>query len=462
MKIRKNQIRDKCQSDKYYASIKYMAHSLRGKDRENFIITVCDLNIYLGCICALTCEKNATVEEYIWKTLNNYFQPRKIKFYDKSSGIWKENIKKLNSKDITYYLLACNVMGNMKAIKWYIYNHEVDKAIIIQLAKNMNEEQLVDLIYTLYRSSQNWDKIRGIGSTKSLFLYKNDSRIKKILSGLWYKDRDAFIQLAYDTGWLGDLGKKARKGNRIFIECLVGANKLLLTIELIEEVLCDLESDESSYDTLLKLVLKEKGERKQFAYILYIQKINNGYIMKAKDYVILKGLGKPSQKIVNYFIPFFLDLVNGDFRTNINLFELGDALSNVIVKPNKITPKVGYARNKNLNLALKTTKNIDLKKVLFFYFNTTMSVKASLDELFRLLNMYHDVQPGELIRKLQSFPIWVKATGIEQGKSNNITTENYLKIEPQIEVGNVILMSIVDYDYVLKEFVVKPYTGSIS
>ena len=158
---------------------------------------------------------------------------------------------------------------------------------------------------------------------------------------------------------------------------------------------------------------------------------------------------------------FFLDLVNGDFRTNINLFELGDALSNVIVKPNKITPKVGYARNKNLNIALKTTKNIDLKKVLFFYFNTTMSVKASLDELFRLLNMYHDVQPGELIRELKSFPIWVKATGIEQGKSNNITTENYLKIEPQIEVGNVILMSIVDYDYVLKEFVAKPYTGSI-
>ncbi len=90
-----------------------------------------------------------------------------------------------------------------------------------------------------------------------------------------------------------------------------------------------------------------------------------------------------------------------------------------------------------------------------------MSVKASLDELFRLLNMYHDDQPGELIRELQSFPIWIKATGIEQGKSNNITTENYLKIEPQIEVGNVILMSIVDYDYVLKEFVAKPYTGSI-
>ena len=40
MKIRKNQIRDKCQSDKYYASIKYMAHSLHGKDRENIIINL--------------------------------------------------------------------------------------------------------------------------------------------------------------------------------------------------------------------------------------------------------------------------------------------------------------------------------------------------------------------------------------------------------------------------------------
>lgn len=183
--------------------------------------------------------------------------------------------------------------------------------------------------------------------------------------------------------------------------------------------------------------------------------------MKSNDYAVLKSLGKPSQKIVNYFIPFFLELVNGDFKTNINFFELGDALSNVIGKPNKITPKVGYARNENLNMALKATENIDLNKVLFFYFNTTMSVKASLDELFRCLNMYHDVQPDELVRELKSFPIWVKVIGIEQGKSNNITTENYLKIEQQIKIGDVILMSIVDYDYVLKEFTANLYTGSI-
>ena len=79
---------------------------------------------------------------------------------------------------------------------------------------------------------------------------------------------------------------------------------------------------------------------------------------KDLDIEKIKSLEKNHPYISDKLI---LDLVNGDFRTNINLFELGDALSNVIVKPNKITPKVGYARNKNLNIALKTTKNIDLK-----------------------------------------------------------------------------------------------------
>lgn len=48
----------------------------------------------------------------------------------------------------------------------------------------MNDAQIVDLIYTLYRSRDNWQNIRGIGSTKNLYRYKNDNRIKEILKGL--------------------------------------------------------------------------------------------------------------------------------------------------------------------------------------------------------------------------------------------------------------------------------------
>ena len=44
-------------------SIKYMAHSLR-KDRENFIITVCDL-IFIWGVYVLTCEKTQRLRIYL-------------------------------------------------------------------------------------------------------------------------------------------------------------------------------------------------------------------------------------------------------------------------------------------------------------------------------------------------------------------------------------------------------------
>lgn len=91
----------------------------------------------------------------------------------------------------------------------------------------------------------------------------------------------------------------------IYIDCLVGANKLLLDIELIEDVLSDVDNNRSGCDILLSLILKnENNEKKQFAYLIYSQKINNGYYMTENDYKILKQLGKPCEKIANYFITF--------------------------------------------------------------------------------------------------------------------------------------------------------------
>lgn len=462
MKIRKNQIKEKCLSDKYYAAIKYMSHSLHGKDRENFIITVCDLNIYLGCVCALTCEKNQVVEKHIWKRLNTFFEPKKVKYYDRSTGGWKENVKKLTSKDIANYLLACNVMGNIKAIKWYIYNHQIDKAIIIQLAKNMNDAQIVDLIYTLYRSRDNWQNIRGIGSTKNLYIYKNDNRIKEILKGPWYKDKDAFIQLAYDTGWLSEVGNYYKYKKNIYIDCLVGANKLLLDIELIEDVLSDVDNNRSGCDILLSLILKnENNEKKQFAYLIYSQKINNGYYMTENDYKILKQLGKPCEKIANYFITFFIKLVNEDYKKNINYFLISDALYNVIGKPHSISGKIAKTHNRNLELAIKNVKKIQLDQVLFFYFNTSMSSKASLDELFRLLNKYHNIQVIDFINELKTVPIWTKIVNEQNVKCNSVTTENYVKLISQDTVeNNIVIVSITEYDYISKIFFARLYEGS--
>lgn len=464
MKITKNQIKEKCLSDKYYAAIKYMSHNLHGKDRENFIIMVCDLNIYLGCVCALTCEKNIVVERHIWKCLNTFFEPKKVKYYDKLTNCWKENIKKITNKDITNYLLACNVMENIKAIKWYIYNHQVDKAIIIQLAKNMSDTQIVDLIYTLYHSKNNWQNIRGIGSTKNLYLYKNDRRIKEVLRGLWYKDKDAFIQLSYDTGWLSEVKDYYKYGRNIYVDCLEGTSKLLLDIQLIEDVLNDVDNNRNGCDILLSLILKNKDiTKRQFAYLVYSQKINSDYYMTKNDYTILKQLGKPCEKIANYFITFFIKLVNGDYKGNVDYFLLSDALYDVIAKPHSITGKIARTYNRNLELAIRNVKIIQLNKILFFYFNTSMSCKASLDELFRLLNRYHNIQVIDFVNELKSVPIWANIVSENIVKCKSITTENYVKLISHNTIkNNTVIISITEYDYISKTFFAQLYEGSFN
>lgn len=106
MKIRKNQIKNKCLSEKYYSSIKYMSHTLKGNERVEFIKTVCDINIYLGCLCATTCEANKEIDNYIWNVLNNYFKPQKVKYYDSYTKEWKVTEKRRRSFDITNYLLV--------------------------------------------------------------------------------------------------------------------------------------------------------------------------------------------------------------------------------------------------------------------------------------------------------------------------------------------------------------------
>lgn len=460
MRIHKSQIRDKCLSEKYYSSIKYMSHSLRGEKREYFIKMICDINIYLGCLCAVSCEENENINRHIWNKLNNYFLPHKLKYYDTNSKQWKENEKRLKSTDITNYLLACNVMGNIKAIKWYIHNHVLQKPAIIQLAKNMNESQLIDLLFTLYKSANNWDKIRGIGSTKNLYLIKNDNRVKLILKGLWFKDRDACVQLAHDTGWLTDLGNIVYVKSNVYVECLQGASKLLLVLELIEDALGTIEQDKDIFNMLIGMMKKTK-EGEQYIYLIYLQKMRAGYTLTEKELQLIHKLPEPDTKIRNYFIPFFMSLVNGEYKRNINYFAVAKAFSKVCAKPNKFASKVGKRHNHNLELAIKNNTAIKIEEVLFFYFNTTMATKASLDSLFYMLNYYHGIQLNEFLQEIIKYPIWIRCARENEYFCSDIVTENYIRMNKYMDYNEKVLVVIRDYDYINKIFYSELYVGNI-
>lgn len=140
---------------------------------------------------------------------------------------------------------------------------------------------------------------------------------------------------------------------------------------------------------------------------------------------------------------------------------ISDALYNVIGKPHSISGKIAKTHNRNLELAIKNVKKIQLDQVLFFYFNTSMSSKASLDELFRLLNKYHNIQVIDFINELKTVPIWTKIVNEQNVKCNSVTTENYVKLISQDTVeNNIVIVSITEYDYISKIFFARLYEGS--
>lgn len=402
MKIKNNVLRKKCLSEKYYASIKYMSHSLKGKERRDFIKRVCDINIYLGSQCALTCEQDDVIDSYINNIISRYFNPKKVRYYDSKLGITTYTKRRLRSFDIANYLLACNLIGKTKAINWYVNTHDVQKSILIQLASDMDEEQLINFLLVLAKSKQNKDKLRGIGSAKNLYSKKNDYRVKKLLEILWYEDKDAFIQLAYDTGWLSEIWKHNKNGKSIYIHLLNKSVKQKLTLDYIQELV-------DGEDELLKILhMSNVGEN--FIYLFYLGKLQKGEVLPNNVYDEIQKLPEPSEKIKNYYIPFFLDLKKEVYRDNINYSYLYRTFKKVYTEIGHRTVNIGIKKSRMLTYIIKGTEKAEWRGLLDLYFMTYLGETASLDELFKKLNFYHEVQLDTFVNEISKYIIPSKLT----------------------------------------------------
>lgn len=449
MKIKMSLIRTKCLSEKYYASIKYMAHTLRGEERREFIKKVCDINIYLGCLCTKTCEQDKQLDEYISKKINHYFEPRKVVFYDRGQKKRIVTERRLRSFDIANYLLACNVVGHTKAIHWYINTYPVQKSILIQLAKEMDEEQLIDLLMCLFRSKDNKDKLRGIGSAKNLLVMKKDPRVKKMLEGLWYSDKDAFVQLAYDTGWLGEIWKYSSKGYELYINILLNVNKLLLAMNLLEDSIvgeCSLYS-----------VLKSK-RGKPFLYLYFLNKLDNGLKMTEREYDLVSKLEEPSEKIKNYFISFFIDVINGKYRSNIDYSKLYSSFKKVYSYAKNVKVSLGYTEYESLTEIIKGTKSENWRGIVELYMMTALSARVSFDEFFKKIVFYFAIEPKELIKELKKYPKWLKKVD-DNYVFETLRTESYPDITNIGVSSNEVLGVISAYDEIRNVVSVTNFSG---
>lgn len=60
-----NKIQNKIQNEKYYESLKYLSHSLKGEKRREIIEFISLHNTYLAAQCATTCDIDKELEDYI-------------------------------------------------------------------------------------------------------------------------------------------------------------------------------------------------------------------------------------------------------------------------------------------------------------------------------------------------------------------------------------------------------------
>ncbi len=439
---KKSNFRKKCLSEKYYASIKYMSHALKGNERRDFIKRVCDINIYLGCQCAMTCEQDNDIDNYIRKTLDNFFKPHIIKYYNSKEKKRINIVKKLRSFDIANYLLACNLIGKKKALNWYIYNHPVHKSILIQLAAEMNEDQLLDFMLVILRSEYNKDKLRGIGSAKNLYQKKNDKRLENILSMAWNIDKDAYIQLEYDTGLLQDLWTHHENGKSVYIHLLNKCVKQKLALDYLTEVL--------GTETMVKILEKSVvGER--FLYLIYLKKLQNRQHLTPEEYDKAESLPIPPDKICNYYIPFFLNLRNSYYMPNVDYSRLFDSFGKLYTPLDdskskaKVSGKKEY--NREFERIVKSVSPDSWNKIVELYFKTCISETTSFDELFRNLNKYYGVQIDYLLQEISSYnlKIVVKKEGVQFCR---VMTENYIKSNKKEELFTGSEVHISDYDYI--------------
>lgn len=447
MKIKNSVLRKKCLSEKYYASIKYMSHSLKGEERRYFIKRVCDINIYLGSQCALTCEQDKVTEGYINNIINNYFKPKKVRYIDPTSGQATYTERRLRSFDIANYLLACNLIGKTKAINWYVNTHDVQKSILIQLASDMDEEQLINFLLVLAKSEQNKDKLRGIGSAKNIYSKKNDKRVKELLTILWFEDKDAFIQLAYDTGWLSEIWKHNKNGKSIYIHLLNKSVKQKLTLEYIQESV-------GGEDELLKILyMSDVG--KNFIYLMYLEKMQRGEKCHSIIYNEFQKLPEPSEKIKNYYIPFFLELKKEVYRDNINYSYFYRTFEKVYTEVGHRTVNIGVKKSKMLADIIKDTEKTEWRGVLDLYFLTYFGETVSLDELFAKLNFYHEIQQNMFINEISKYIIPCRLSRQGMGLVG-IRTENAVRFVSQDCAWNDnINVRIEAYDYIERCFYVK-------
>lgn len=445
-------LRQKCLDEKYYEALKYMSHTLTGSDRTYFIKQICRYNIYLGAICATTCEYDEMLDHYIKAILNHFFDEKQISYHDKKTGKKLIYTKILGKKDIERFMLASYEIGNFKAIKWVIHNYTININTLIKLGQRVSDVELVDLFYSISKST-NQDKMEIMCRMRTASSQKNNERAQSLLKFYWYKNRQIFTYLADSFGWLPDLGSNYKYGERIYAKCFEGADNSIAFNNVIINAM-DVNYREG-LERLFRIIANYgNSEVKKNLYMLLYMKLQNRFPVYKADYKALENVQVLDKREKHLGMKVLRGIICEDCSAWINVFEL------IYYFPLKDNMDITSSTDKvsrniyPLNRYLEIYSSTNLKKVVYTYFNSEYKARIYLDDFVMLIVSLCDVKIIDICNALNDFTDigHVYQRGSLSYFKHNWKTLQYPVTAEKVQLGEKYQIIYEDYDYIERRF----------
>lgn len=136
-----SKIQHKTQNEKYYETLKYLSHSLKGEMRREFMKFLSLHNTYLAAQCATTCDKDEEIEDYISKKA---IEDANSELND------KKRLGILALIELNRYELLSEIFKGMKT------NISLYRKVVIQIINEIDTENIIRVFNIIVDTKIKW------------------------------------------------------------------------------------------------------------------------------------------------------------------------------------------------------------------------------------------------------------------------------------------------------------------
>jgi hypothetical protein len=139
----------KANNEKYFKSIRYFSHSLKGENRRNFIIKVAKYNIYLAAQCIMSAEKDEELENELMLNSSELSTSKNIR----NRVLAFLSLAELNRYDEIYKILSqIELVEKEHRITISLVINEADAETILMFLELVIKSGLKSLVSTIITS----------------------------------------------------------------------------------------------------------------------------------------------------------------------------------------------------------------------------------------------------------------------------------------------------------------------